>query len=108
MHKTVWIDTMPPKMTRIKIPKPQSPNPIPTRRRRNNEKLRLLTLIRDEYICRQCEEVFPEHKLECDHIIPLSMGGKDDLRNTQTLCIPCHSEKTKKEIVRYAKETTTS
>lgn len=95
-------------MTRIKIPKPQPANPTPTRRRRNNEKLRLLTLIRDEYICQQCQEVFPEYKLECDHIIPLSMGGKDDLRNTQTLCIACHSEKTKKEIVRYGKEDATS
>lgn len=94
---------MPPKMTRIKIPKPKPDNPTPTTRRRNNEKLRQLTLIRDEYICQECTEVFPEHKLECDHIIPLSMGGKDILTNTQTLCIPCHSEKTKKEIVRYEK-----
>lgn len=99
---------MPPKMTRIQIPKPKPNNPTPTTRRRNNEKLRLLTLIRDEYICRQCQEVYPEHKLECDHIIPLSMGGKDDLRNTQCLCTTCHSEKTKKEIVRYGKETATS
>ena len=71
------------------------------RRRKNNEKLRYLTLIRDEYICRQCEEVFLESKLECDHTIPLSYGGKDTLNNTQTLCIPCHLEKTKREIVRY-------
>lgn len=49
-----------------------------------------------------------ESKLECDHIIPLSMGGKDDLRNTQTMCITCHYEKTKKEIVRYGKENPTS
>jgi len=95
-------------MQRIQIPKPKPMIPLSIRRRRNNEKLRLLTLIRDEYICRQCEEVFPEHKLECDHIIPLSMGGKDDLSNTQTMCISCHSEKTKKEIVRYGKETATS
>lgn len=91
-------------MKRIKIPKPKPDNPIIVTRRRNNEKLRELTLIRDEYICKQCNEVFIESKLECDHIIPLSMGGKDDLRNTQTLCIPCHSEKTKKEIVRYGKK----
>lgn len=95
---------MPPNFKRIKIPKPKPDNPIQTTRRRNNERLRELTLIRDEYICRQCNEVFPEHKLECDHIIPLSMGGQDSLTNTQTLCTPCHLEKTKKEIVRYGKE----
>lgn len=91
-------------MQRIKIPKPKPNNPIQTTRRRNNERLRQLTLIRDEYICQHCNEVFIESKLECDHIIPLSMGGNDGLSNTQTLCSTCHSEKTKKEIVRYGKE----
>jgi len=95
---------MPPRMPRIKIPKPKPDNPIAVTRRKNNERLRELTLIRDEFICQQCQEVFNEHKLECDHIVPLSHGGRDDLTNTQTMCIPCHLEKTDKEIVRYAKE----
>ena len=95
-------------MTRIQIPKPKPQYQLPFTRRRNNERLRELTLLRDEYICQQCQEVFMESKLECDHIIPLSMGGKDDLRNTQTMCITCHYEKTKKEIVRYGKENPTS
>ena len=42
---------MPPKMQRTKIPTPKPDNPIAVTRRRNNERLRELTLIRDEYIC---------------------------------------------------------
>ena len=95
---------MPPNIKRIKIPKPKPDNPITVTRRRNNEKLRELTLIRDEYICKDCNEVFNEHKLECDHQIPLSQGGRDDLTNTATRCIPCHLEKTNREIIRYGKE----
>ncbi len=31
---------------------------------------------------------------ECDHIIPSTDGGADALDNLQTLCQPCHREKT--------------
>lgn len=81
------------KMIRVTKKKPDT-TPVQLRKRRNNESLRLLTLQRDNYTCRSCLEPYPEYKLESDHIIPLNNGGKDDLTNTQCLCIPCHRVKT--------------
>jgi len=40
----------------------------------------------------------------CDHIIPDSIGGKNDLANAQILCRDCHAEKTNRiDIPRAAK-----
>jgi 5-methylcytosine-specific restriction protein A len=33
--------------------------------------------------------------LDWDHILPLAMGGDDDLTNLQPLCLGCHRAKTK-------------
>lgn len=35
---------------------------------------------------------------ELDHIVPLHKGGTDDTSNLQGLCIPCHKEKTEREL----------
>ena len=42
---------------------------------------------------------FPRHKnlWEVDHIIPLDNYGNDAMKNLQTLCHACHSEKTSRE-----------
>jgi len=66
---------------------------------------------RDNYTCLNCgykttiySDCFgQEHKivdqLECDHIIPVALGGDPlDKSNMQTLCKKCHREKTKKDI----------
>ena len=89
---------MTPRMTMIRVTK-KKPDTKPKilRKCRNNEKLRLHTLQRNDYTCCSCLQSYPEYKLECDHIIPLQQGGKDDLTNTQTLCISCHKIKTNKE-----------
>jgi 5-methylcytosine-specific restriction endonuclease McrA len=34
---------------------------------------------------------------ELDHKIPLIDGGTHDLSNLQTLCVPCHREKSARE-----------
>lgn len=33
--------------------------------------------------------------LTLDHIHPIAFGGKNELSNTQLLCIPCHTKKTR-------------
>jgi 5-methylcytosine-specific restriction endonuclease McrA len=38
-----------------------------------------------------------------DHVIPLSMGGENEVSNGQVLCGPCHGSKTAKEAPRRAK-----
>ncbi len=40
---------------------------------------------------------------EADHILALDEGGKDVLDNLQTLCIPCHKEKSGEQSVRGAR-----
>ncbi|MBS1793640.1 MAG: HNH endonuclease [Acidobacteria bacterium] len=46
------------------------------------------------------EEIFRRHERngslwEADHILEVVNGGKHALDNLQTLCVPCHKEKTK-------------
>lgn len=42
-------------------------------------------------ICKRCGSA--NRKLEKEHIIPLYKGGKDESRNLQWLCSPCHKFK---------------
>jgi 5-methylcytosine-specific restriction endonuclease McrA len=52
---------------------------------------RVLALIeRDGYICRYCGS---QKNLEIDHIVPLSKGGGDALKNLQFLCPSCNRRK---------------
>ena len=92
---------MPPRMPTVQItkkkPKTKTSDYPQFRNRRNNEKLRYLTLERDHYTCRMCLNPYPEKHLECDHTIPLSAGGEDNMDNTQTLCKSCHQMKTNSE-----------
>lgn len=51
--------------------------------------------LRDKYTCQCCGVVTME--LELDHIVNIAQGGNDDESNLQSLCVPCHKEKTRKE-----------
>ena len=59
------------------------------------EKLRKVILERDHYLCQPCREagrVTPAKAV--DHIKPKAEGGTDDPGNLQSICLPCHSDKT--------------
>lgn len=46
--------------------------------------------------CEECGKKWGEPDfamLECDHIIPLSMGGENHISNGQLLCRRCHAKK---------------
>lgn len=67
--------------------------PTPNRARWN--KIRLQVLDRDGWVCRKCGK---SGRLQVDHIVPLEDGGAIyDLLNCQSLCVPCHLEKTRGE-----------
>ena len=54
-------------------------------------------LERDGYICQECKTrhiITPA--TDVDHIIEKAHGGTDDLDNLQSLCNPCHKDKTNK------------
>jgi hypothetical protein len=54
-------------------------------------RVRFLILQRDLYRCCICKA--SGVKLEVDHIVPLSLGGSNDMDNLQALCVPCNRGK---------------
>lgn len=47
--------------------------------------------------CELCGISKDEKALEVDHIVPKSLGGKDDLANYQALCYTCNAQKNNKD-----------
>lgn len=45
----------------------------------------------------QCARCGAVHELETDHIVPIHLGGGDEWRNLQSLCVACHARKTAEE-----------
>lgn len=54
--------------------------------------------------CQYCRRpVRPPLRAECDHIIPLILGGRHRESNLQLLCHECHGAKTKRDVKIKAK-----
>ena len=45
------------------------------------------------YTCKHCNKVFHISLLSIDHIIPITLGGSNDISNLQPLCLPCNKRK---------------
>ena len=57
------------------------------------KRVRRAAIERDGYRCRACGKA--AGRFEVDHIVPIVDGGAAyDLENCQTLCRPCHFDKT--------------
>src|SRR5688572_5505117 len=54
---------------------------------------RFRILQRDGFRCRYCGHAAPEARLEVDHIVPRSWGGKNDHDNLVTACSRCNGGK---------------
>ena len=62
------------------------------------EKLRAAALARDLHLCQICGRAGRvTSATEVDHITAKAAGGADTLANVQSVCGPCHREKTKRE-----------
>lgn len=65
------------------------------------QRIRERILARDAYLCQECKRggklTAVGKSGHVDHVTPKARGGTDDDTNLQTLCQPCHSEKTAKE-----------
>ena len=61
-------------------------------RNRMSPSLRYRVLSRDNSCCTRCGATPQTHgvSLHVDHIVPVSMGGKTEMTNLQTLCAPCN------------------
>jgi len=55
---------------------------------------RLQCFHRDGYACTRCGS---RRRLECDHVVPLTEGGTNDLDNLRTLCRDCHIAETREQ-----------
>lgn len=42
--------------------------------------------------------------MECDHVVPIAEGGRNDIANGRAICFGCHDEKSRAESERgYAR-----
>lgn len=55
---------------------------------------------RDDYTCRYCGD--RGVTLECDHVVPISKGGTNELGNLVTACAPCNRSKRDKALEEWA------
>lgn len=47
--------------------------------------------------CEMCGTYLMPGLWQCDHIVPVSRGGSNDITNLQVLCRPCHLAKTRQD-----------
>lgn len=58
---------------------------------------------RDNYICQYCGNRFNPEMLSIDHLIPVSLGGHNEITNYVTCCRSCNSRKRNKPLEQFAK-----
>lgn len=56
------------------------------------------------YLCVQCLEKFDVKDLTIDHIIPVSLGGTNEIKNLQPMCMPCNRLKGNRWIGRIPRD----
>ena len=68
------------------------------------DRVKLRVFEKFEGICPKCTRELQPGAWECDHIIPLILGGRHEEDNLQPLCSnPCHSGKTALDVKIKAK-----
>lgn len=69
------------------------PNRLPEKGTANRRKLTIRYKVarRDGLKCKLCG-CSNINRLTIDHIIPVSLGGDDNIENLQILCLLCHKE----------------
>ncbi|RAJ89861.1 HNH endonuclease [Larkinella arboricola] len=95
---TKWLTNRnPPELTRAEIQEIQLPELDSYRFVRAG--LWYQVLARDNWTCCSCRRSAKEHGivLHVDHILPRSLGGRDELANLQTLCRKCNIGKSNKD-----------
>lgn len=59
---------------------------------------RFSVLSRDRFTCRYCSRSAPDVELHVDHVVPVALGGSDDLENLVAACVECNLGKSDKTI----------
>lgn len=58
-----------------------------------SKRLRFEILRRDNHACRYCGRGAPEVTLTVDHVVPTTLGGRDDPTNLVAACVDCNAGK---------------
>jgi hypothetical protein len=58
--------------------------------------------LRDRHTCQFCGTTLPASRLTIDHLIPLALGGLDEVTNYVTACEPCNVRKGKLPFAQFA------
>ena len=66
-------------------------------------KLRTDVYKRDNHTCQYCGTKYSTNQLSIDHLIPLALGGRDEITNYVTCCRPCNSRKSNISLPEFAK-----
>ncbi len=56
----------------------------------NWELTKATVFMRDGFVCLLCKKRKEPKELRVHHVVPLSLGGSNELRNLITVCINCH------------------
>ena len=72
-------------------------------RNRISPKLRTEIYKRDNGTCQYCGIKYTTNQLSIDHLIPLSLGGRDEITNYVTCCRSCNSRKSNISLPEFAK-----
>lgn len=63
-----------------------------------SKRLRFEILRRDGSSCRYCGRNAPDVEIQVDHIVPVSLGGTNDLLNLVAACVDCNNGKSARRI----------
>ena len=59
---------------------------------------------RDGFTCQFCQVKFDRKDLTIDHLVPLALGGLDEVTNYVTCCSSCNSRKSNLSLEEFARE----
>ena len=68
------------------------------------KRLRQEIFRRDMYKCQFCQGEFSASELTIDHLVPLALGGLDEMINYVTCCRTCNSQKAAQPLSEFARE----
>lgn len=68
------------------------------------KRMRTEIYLRDKFTCQFCQNSPDKDELTIDHLIPLALGGLDEVTNYVTCCLSCNRRKADRSLEEFARE----